>query len=145
MKYYTALYLENFPEIDLPVVATPINFAPHVSISVFDSDKELSNIELFVDIDIDINLSIQALHGRNTQQIMLVCPVLLNPKFESLLEVLPKNSRDKMFYHVTVGKLPMTNFNKEKYKDYSVIVENDAIIKIKSKKLIIEQFKPVLY
>ena len=145
MKYYTALYLEHFPDVCIPKEATPINFAPHVTISVFDNEKELKNIELFVDIDIYINLSVYALHGRNTQQIMLVCPVLVNSNFETLVNVLPKDIRGKMFYHVTLGKLPMTDYNKENYKDYDLIIESDSVIKVKSKKVIIEPFKPVIY
>lgn len=145
MKYYTALYLEHFPNVYIPKEATPINFAPHVTISVFDSEEELKNIELFVDIDIYVDLSVYALHGRNTQQIMLVCPVLVDPNFESLLNILPKDIRSKMFYHVTLGKLPMTDFNKENYKDYDLIIKSDSLIKVKSKKVIIEPFKPVLY
>ena len=52
MKYYTALYLEHFPDVYIPKEATPINFAPHVTISVFDNEKELDPLAY---IDLPIN------------------------------------------------------------------------------------------
>ena len=127
----------------LPPEAKAISFAPHITLSVFESDEELKGFDLKTEID--INLSIFALHGRATDQIMVVCPVVMNDQFRAVTALLPSDVRGEMFYHVTVGAMPMNQMLAALYPNMSQISSSNLSVLIKSTRIVIEPFNPVSY
>ena len=127
----------------LPPEAKAISFAPHITLSVFESDEELKGFDLKTEIE--INLSTFALHGRTTNQIMIVCPVVMNDNFRAVADLLPPDMRGEMFYHVTVGAMPMNQMLAALYPNMSQISSSNLSVLIKSTRIVIEPFNPVSY
>lgn len=127
----------------LPPEAKAIIFQPHITLSVFESDEELKGFDLKTEID--ISLSTLALYGRTTNQIMVVCPVVMNDQFRAVTALLPSDVRGEMFYHVTIGAMPMLSLLTGLYPNLSMINKSDLTTKIKSARIVIEPFNPVSY
>ena len=143
MKYYSALYLTERPPVALPPEAKIISFQPHITLSVFESDKAYTSIEK--EILVSVGLSTYALHGRSTNQIMIVCPVVMNDQLRAVATLLPPDMRGEMIYHVTVGAMPMNDVLAHLYPNMSLVSSSSLTTVIKSNSLVIEQFNPVAY
>ena len=143
MKYYSALYLEERPPVALPPEAKAIIFQPHITLSVFESDDEIKGFDL--ETEIEINLSTFALHGRSTNQIMAVCPVVMNESFRAVCRLVPPDMRGDIFYHVTCGAMPRLALLEALYPNLTLINKSDLTTVVKSTRLVIEPFNPVSY
>ena len=142
MKLYSAIYLSKEP----PLVALPkgvkrIEFAPHVSLSVFESDVVNPQVSEYIR-EIEVSHAVYALHGLHTRQIMFVCPVITSPKLFVPSFITAEQGR---FFHVTVGVLPMSEKTLAEYQNLTKIVNSDITSKLTSSKLVIEKFAPVKY
>ena len=141
MKLYSALYLKEPPLAALPEVVKRIEFAPHVSLSVFESDVVKPKVAEYA-IEIEVSHAVYALHGLHTQQIMFVCPVITQHSL-FVPEFIPvEHGR---FFHVTVGVLPMSEKTLVEYPNLAKILDSDITSTITSTKLVIEAFAPVKY
>jgi hypothetical protein len=92
--------------------------------------------------EIAVAKSVHVLHGRHTQQIMFVCPVLTDPALFLPEFIQPEQDR---LYHVTIGSIELTDKNAELYPHLSVASESSKYSVLMSEKLVIEPFKPVSY
>lgn len=141
MKLYAALYLKERPVVALPSEARAISHDPHVTLSVFESDKIQPQI-IDWDKELVISDSLYALHGRHTQQIMFVCPVITEPVLFLPEFIPPEQGR---FYHVTVGSIELTEEMAVRYPHLSLVSKSDEYTTLKTERLVIESFKPVSY
>lgn len=143
MKYYSALYLQELPPVSLPTEAKPISFQPHITLSVFESDDEIKGFDL--ETEIEVNLSTLALHGRTTNQIMVVCPVVIDTAFKAVTDLLPPDMRGGVFYHVTVGAMKKLSLLESLYPNLALIRESKLTTKVHSTRIVVEPFNPVSY
>lgn len=127
----------------LPPEAKAIIFKPHITLSVFENDEELHGFDL--ETEIEINLSTYALHGRTTNKIMIVCPVVMNDNFRAVADLLPPDMRGDMLYHVTVGAMPMNQLLSALYENLEKVSNSNLSVLIKSTRIVIEPFNPVSY
>lgn len=125
----------------LPEMVKRIEFAPHVSLSVFESDVVKPKTYEYIR-EIELSHAVYALHGLHTRQIMFVCPALTRPELFVPSFIPAEHGR---FFHVTVGVLPMSEKTLVEYPNLTKIVNSDVTSKINSTKLVIEVFAPVKY
>lgn len=141
MKLYAALYLKERPVVALPSGARAISHDPHVTLSVFESDGIQPPI-IDWDKKLVVSNSLYALHGRHTQQIMFVCPVITEPAL-FLPDSIP--AEQGRLYHVTVGSIELTDETAARYPNFSLVSKSDEYTLLQAKRLVIEPFKPVSY
>ena len=141
MKLYSAIYLKEPPLAALPKGVKRIEFAPHVSLSVFESDVVNPQVSEYIR-EIEVSHAVYALHGLHTRQIMFVCPVLTQPSLFVPSFIPTEHGR---FFHVTVGVLPMSEKTLVEYPNLTKILDSDITSKIASTKLVLETFAPVKY
>ena len=141
MKMYSALYIKEQPLSALPKGVKRIEFAPHVSLSVFESDVVNPQVSEYIR-EIEVSHAVYALHGMHTRQIMFVCPVLTQPSLFVPPFIPVEHWR---FFHVTVGVLPMSEKTLVEYPNLTKILDSDITSRIASTKLVIEEFAPVKY
>lgn len=141
MKLYSALYIKEPPLAALPKGVKRIEFAPHVSLSVFESDVVEPSTSGYIR-EIEVSHAVYALHGLHTRQIMFVCPVLTQSSLFVPSFIQTEHGR---FFHVTVGVLPMSEKTLAEYPNLAKILDSDITSAITSTKLVIEEFAPVKY
>ena len=141
MKLYSAIYLKELPLAALPEGVKRIKFAPHVSLSVFESDVVEPSTSEYIR-GIEVSHAVYALHGLHTRQIMFVCPVLTSPELFVPSFITVEHGR---FFHVTVGVLPMSEKTLAEYPNLAKILDSDITSTLNSTKLVIEEFAPVKY
>lgn len=140
-KIYSAITISP-PKVILPNKVKPINYNSHVTMAIFTANKK----PIISDVRGDslwINPDLYILQGHHTKQTMIVCKVVIDSSFKTIISKFPVDeSLFKRIYHVTVGTIPYD----EKLENLSLYCASDsAMIHSTVTGYKLEAFNPVSY